>query len=133
MRPTLWPVSLAVWTNRSKKARRNRPAPNCNTVSGKEAMIDPPSIADLDDGLDNTRFRHGVRRKDVDQLVERGPVRDPRARVDRAVLDQSNDACEVGRQGVARAEKRPLRLVKHRMTKMHFVRRDADEDEPAAV
>src|SRR5437879_1443513 len=118
MRPTLWPVSLAFWTNRSRKARRNRPAPNCNTVSGKEAMIDPPSLADFDDGLDHTRLWHGVRRKDVDQLLERGPMSDPRARVDRAVLDKSDDTCEVGRQRVARAEERSLRLVKHRMAKM---------------
>src|SRR5438093_798703 len=36
--PTGAPVWLAWWINRSAKARRKRPEPNCNTVSGSALM-----------------------------------------------------------------------------------------------
>src|SRR5690242_5012223 len=37
-RPTFCPSSLAWWMNRSAKARRKRPEPNCRTVSGSGGM-----------------------------------------------------------------------------------------------
>ena len=58
---------------------------------------------------------------------------DPGRGVDPAFFDQPDDAREVGRQGVARAEQRALGLVEDRVAEVDLVGGDADEDQPAGV
>ena len=71
--------------------------------------------------------------KIVDQLVERRPMRDPRPRVDPAVLDQSDDPLEVVRQRVAEAKRVISRRCSSGSGKLHRVGHDADEDDPPRV
>jgi hypothetical protein len=60
-----------------------------------QALLCRYSLADGDDRLDDARLRPGVRRERARQLVERRSVRDPRAGVDVAGLDQGDDPAEV--------------------------------------
>ena len=57
----------------------------------------------------------------------------PRPRVDGALLDQTNDAGEVTREGVAGAHDREFAAVERRcVRKLDFLLGDADENEAGA-
>src|SRR5205807_8203509 len=93
----------------------------------------PTSLADLNNSLDNAGFGACVGGKNIDQILEARAVSNPRPRIDLPVLNQPDDAREIPRQGVARAEQRPLRLLEDHVAELDFVRRDADENEPASM
>src|SRR5207247_7638040 len=98
-----------------------------------DLWISVPSVANGDDGLDDAGFGPRVRREDVDQFVESGPVGDPGPGIETALLNEADDAREVVRQGVARTEERPLALVEHGMATPDLFRCYAIEHETAAV
>ena len=56
----------------------------------------------------------------ADQLVETGPMRDPRARIDLPIFDQLDDPIKILRQSVAAGQQRQLAPVHERMAKADF-------------
>src|SRR5262249_48030426 len=128
------PSSFAVWQAAGRSSQNTNGPPRASLT---RLIVTADRITVLlphgDDRLDDAGLRPRVRREHVNHLVEGRTVRDPGAGVDLALLDQRDDLREVLRQGVARAEQRPLGAVEHRMAELHLVGGDADEDQPAAV
>src|SRR4030095_11542562 len=61
-------------------------------------------FAHMNHGFYHARFRLDPIRKHLNEIVEAGLVRDPRARVDAALLDQLNDPGEIGWQRIATSQ-----------------------------